>query len=54
MKITRCYASPENAVNVNDLIKNLLAVEAENILNSLEVKTQNNSSPNNNIGGECS
>ena len=34
MKITRYFASPQNAVNVQKVIQNLLAVELENLINA--------------------
>jgi hypothetical protein len=37
LKIIRCYASSENAVNVKNLIEDLLVAELEKIINSQKI-----------------
>ncbi|WP_407974655.1 hypothetical protein AB6L51_03740 [Bacillus altitudinis] len=47
----RCYAAPEDAVNVKNIIQELLAAELENILN-LQLKGDS-STENKSLGRDC-
>ncbi|MDQ0253935.1 hypothetical protein J2S74_001308 [Evansella vedderi] len=40
MKIIRCYASSENAVNVKNLIQDLLVAELEKIIDAQKIDTR--------------
>lgn len=51
MKVIRCYAAPEDAVNVKNIIQDLLAAELENILN-LQLKGDS-STENKSLGRDC-
>ena len=51
MEIIRRYASAEEAVNIKNIIQDLLATELDNILNSQS--KDNSSTENNNLGSDC-
>lgn len=52
MKIIRCYATPENAVNAKSIIQDLLVAELEKILNT-QNKDVDLSCNNRSSGSEC-
>ncbi|WP_162790157.1 hypothetical protein [Bacillus sp. H1m] len=54
MKIIRCYASKENAVNVKNIIQNLLVAELESLINTKQPQ-ENNDLPmkSENSGRDC-
>ncbi|MEI2362233.1 hypothetical protein [Priestia megaterium] len=51
MKVIRCYAAPEEAVNVKNIIQDLLAAELDNMLN-LQLKSDS-STDDNILGRDC-
>ncbi|WP_179951872.1 hypothetical protein [Bacillus sp. TE8-1] len=54
MKIIRCYASAENAVNVKNIIQNLLFAELESLINTKQTP-ENSEHPikSEDLGREC-
>ncbi|MED4006077.1 hypothetical protein P4629_11675 [Priestia aryabhattai] len=51
MKIIRCYAAPEEAVNVKNIIQDLLVNELDKIMNS-QLK-DNSLAESNSLNSDC-
>ncbi|WP_280166543.1 hypothetical protein [Priestia aryabhattai] len=51
MKVIRCYAAPEEGVNVKNIIQDLLAAELDNMLN-LQLKGDS-STDDNSLDSDC-